>query len=102
MAVIGTVTKHASERRTVPIEYYGRMPFEGLTFQSTTLTAKDLSDQSDATNTVLNSASATVSGHRLLIPTKAGASGKTYRVTVQADMSDGYNRFIDEFDLKIE
>lgn len=103
MKVIGTITKDADERRSVPIDYYGRLPaIDDLTIQSSTLTAVRTDDQSDATNVVLNSGSGTLVGHRLRVPVKAGVPGKTYRIKVQLDLSDGFNRPIDYFDLVIE
>lgn len=54
------------------------------------------------TNTGAQTVAGTLVGHRLLVPVKAGVSGKTYRVKVQLDLSDGFNRPIDYFDLVIE
>lgn len=59
----------------------------GYTIDSGTLSAVDISDNSDASSTVLASTTASVSGTKLTTTVQAGTSGSTYKITFSATLT---------------
>ena len=83
-----TLTKQPSENYPLALQYYGNLPV-GTSLSSAALSAIDLLDDSDATNIVLASPTGTISGTQVLFRVQGGATGKNYKITCLATLSDG-------------
>lgn len=80
-------SKQPAERFPVTIDLTNRLP-TAITISSCTVAAIDLTTLGDATSTVLLSGTATVSGGKVTGVVRAGTSGRTYKVTFTATLSD--------------
>ena len=86
--MITTFTKQSTETYIIAFEYFGKMPFRA-TLVSATVSAIDISDDSDASSIVLSSETATIVKAQARVRVKAGTSGKSYKITSAATLSDG-------------
>lgn len=84
----GFFVKLPVEQYDVAIDYADRLP-AGRTISSATLTAKKLSDGSDVTALVLQSATGSVIGNQVAMKVKSGVDGEQYRIIVPASLDNG-------------
>jgi len=80
MALVGRFTKNPSEEYDIDIDYTSKLP-TGAALSTIAMNAIDLSDNSDVTATVLNSATGTVSGDKAVIGVQAGTDLADYKIT---------------------
>ena len=80
--------KAVLEQYPIAISYAGRLP-DGASVVTGTISATDLLDDSDATATVLESATLTISGDLAQAFVQAGASGHTYRLDFLVTLNPG-------------
>lgn len=83
-----TFTKQPAEQYPIAFDYFEKLP-AGTELSSGIASAVDTSDDSDASNTVLQSTIATISGTQARIGVQAGTSGKTYQITCKVTLDDG-------------
>lgn len=88
MAEVRSFDKRPVEDYTRAVEFSGRLPF-GAALSTGTVAAKDLSDGSDATSTVLDSATATINGTQARYRVKAGTVGTDYEILVTVTLGNG-------------
>jgi hypothetical protein len=83
-----TVTKQVSEQFVVGVEFFNRLPPNNPSISSATASAIKVSDSSDATATVLQSTTCTISGTQVRCGVKGGANGIQYKITLSVTLSD--------------
>lgn len=81
-------TKQPAETFPIGFEYYGLTPF-GATPVSAVISAWNETDDTDASDVVLESTTGLVVGTMVRAGVTQGTSGKTYKITCRATLSDG-------------
>jgi hypothetical protein len=82
------LTKQPSEKYPIAFEFYGRLPFN-TTLVSGVITARNLTDDLDATSVILQSTVVIISGTQVRVGVQGGTHGKTYVITLKVTLSDG-------------
>jgi hypothetical protein len=80
--------KQPSEQYPIAIDFEDRLP-SGLSLISGQISAMDLYSGVDKSSEVLQSGIAVISGTLAIISIKAGANGNSYKISLQATLSDG-------------
>jgi hypothetical protein len=80
--------KQPYEEYTRAFNYFGKLP-SGVVPVSAVLSAYNVTDSADATNTVLESTAATVTGFLVKYKVRAGTTAKDYKITARGVFSDG-------------
>ena len=83
-----TFTKQSAESYPVAIDFREKMP-PGATLLSMSVSAIDTSTNADATGTVLQSATASISGNQATFKVQAGTDGHKYKISGLATLSNG-------------
>lgn len=84
-----TFTKQPSEKYTIAIDYTDRLPV-GRSLSSAAVSAIRIDTGADATSTVIDTPTATISGFQVQFTIKAGTSGIDYKLTVVATLDNGH------------
>jgi hypothetical protein len=90
VTTLTTRTKQPSEKYTIPLEYYGKLPPPAtLTLISSTASAVINGTNTNASSTVLQSTTCLISGTQAWVGVKGGSDGVTYKITITTTLSDG-------------
>lgn len=87
--VIFEIEKQPAEFYPITFEYMNKLP-QKTDLVSGTISARNLTDNVDATNVVLDSTSATILGTQAKVKLKAGTNGKRYQITIRVTLTDGF------------
>lgn len=80
--------KQPAETYPIAFEYYGKLP-AGTSLASAVGSAYNVTDSVDATAAVLHVTAGVIQGTRAIFRVKAGTTGKVYKITSKATLSDG-------------
>ena len=84
-----TFYKQPSEKYTVAIEFADRLP-SGRSLASAVISATVYSSGADATSTVVDTPTGTISGTQVQFTIKAGSSTVDYRITIIVTLDNGH------------
>ena len=84
---MATINKQVAEQITYAFEFKDKLP-TGASLASGTLSAIDVSDNSDQSTVVLDSTTATISGTQARFRAKAGTDGSKYKITLVATLDN--------------
>lgn len=81
------IRKQPAEAYPIAFEYYNRLPF-GLSLVSAVGSAHNTTDDVDATGIILFATTGTIVDTQARFKIQAGVTGKTYKLTCKATLSD--------------
>jgi hypothetical protein len=83
------IEKQPAEYYPIAFEYFNKLP-KGVSLVSGTISAHNITDNVDATATILQSTTATITGTQALVKIRAGTTGKRYQITLRVTCSNSY------------
>lgn len=84
-----TFTKQPTETYTIAIDFTDRLP-PGRSLASAAISAIRIDTGADATATVIDTPTATISGFQVQFAVKAGTSGIDYKLTAVVTLDNGH------------
>jgi hypothetical protein len=94
-----TFTKQPSEKYAIGFDYTDRLP-TGRSVSTAAVSAIIISSGADATSTVIDTPTATISGSQVQFTIKAGTTAVDYKITVVPTLDNGHT-FEDDLTMKV-